>query len=208
MLSQEAHPVSYFNERLSDAKARYSNYNCEFYAVVQSPKFWKHYLLHQEFTLYSDHDALRYLHSQKKVSTFHRRWVEVLQEFSFTLRHRPGRENKVVDALSRRQHSLQISQAAITGFDCMPLLYQECPDFWEIWEQAAPPLTRQRSVATGTVQSTTPPLDYTRESGYLFFRDRLCIPAGSTQDFLIWELHGGGLTGHFGLTKTILAVEA
>ena len=208
VLSQEAHPVSYFSERLSDAKTRYSNYDRELYAVVQSLKFWKHYLLHQEFTLYSDHDALRYLHSQKKLSARHGRWVEVLQEFSFTLRHRPGPENKVADALSRRQHFLQISQAAIIGFDRMPLLYQECPDFGKIWEQASTPVTQQRSVTAGTVQSLPPQPDYTRESGYLFFRDLLCIPAGSTRDFLIWELHGGGLAGHFGLTKTILAVEA
>ena len=70
------------------------------------------------------------------------------------------------------------------------------------------PVARQRSVTTGTIQSLTPQPDYTRESEYLFFRERLCIPTGSTRDFLIWELHGGGLAGHFGLTKTILAVEA
>ena len=208
VLSQEAHLVSYFSERLSDAKARYSNYDRELYAVVQSLKFWRHYLLRQEFTLYSDHDALRYLHSQKKLSARHGRWVEVLQEFSVTLRHRPGRENKVVDALSRRQHSLQISQAAITGFDNMPLLYKECPDFRVIWEQATRPNARPKDITTETAQSPTLPPDYTRESRYLFFHDRLCIPAGSTRYFLIWELHGGGLAGHFGLTKTLLAVEA
>ena len=208
VLSQEAHPVSYFSERLSDAKARYSNYDRELYAVVQALKFWRHYLLHQEFTLFSDHDALQYLHSQKKLSACHGRWVEVLQEFLFTLRHRPGRENKVADALSRRQHSLHISQAAITGFDSLPLLYKECPDFRAIWEQAALPAARQQGDTTEVTPSSPPPSDYIRESGYLFFRDRLCIPAGSTRDYLIWEIHGGGLTGHFGITKTLQAVEA
>ena len=176
--------------------------------VVQSLKFWRHYLLHQEFTLYSDHDALQYLHSQKKLSARHGRWVEILQEYSFALRHRPGRENKVADALSRRQHSLKISQVTIPGFNSMPLLYKECLDFKAIWEQVALPAARQHGVATKTAQSPTPSPDYIRESGYLFFRDRLCILAGSTRDFLIWELHGGGLAGHFGITKTLLAVQA
>ena len=190
-------------ERLSDVKARYSNYDRELYAVVQTLKFWRHYLLNQEFTLFSDHDALRYLHSQKKLSARHGRWVEVLQEFSFTLRHRPGRENKVADALSRHQHSLHISQAAITGFDSLTLLYRECLDFRAIWEQAALPAARQQDDTTEATPSSPPPSDYIRETGYLFFRDHLCIPAGSTRDYLIWELHGGGLAGHFGVTKTL-----
>ena len=90
----------------------------------------------------------------------------------------------------------------------MPLLYKECPDFRAIWEQAALPAVRQQGVTMKNAQSPTPPPDYIRESGYLFFRDRLCIPAGSTRDFLIWELHGGGLAGHFGITKTLQAFEA
>ena len=194
VLSQEAHPVSFFSEKLSEAKIWYSNYDRELYAVIQSLKLWRHYLLHQEFTLYSDHDALLFLHSQKKLSARHGRWVEVLQEFTFSLRHRPGRENKVADALSRRQYTLQISQAAITGFDRISLIYKECLDFWEVWNEAT--------------QTTAHQQDYRADSGFLFFRDRLCIRAGSTANFLIWELHGGRLAGHFGITKTLQALEA
>ena len=58
VLLQDTHLVSYFSEKLNDAKGRYSNYDRELYAVVQSLKFWRHCLLHQEFTLYSNHDAL------------------------------------------------------------------------------------------------------------------------------------------------------
>ena len=191
VLSQELHPISFFSEKLSEPKSRYSNYDRELYAVVQALKFWRHYLIHREFTIYSDHEALRYLHSQQKLSARHGRWVEILQEFSFSLRHRPGRENKVADALSRRQHTLQVSQAAITGFDRLPLIYQDCPDF---------------RAYLGSIATHQP--NYRVEAGYLFFRDRLCIPSGSTRDFLIWELHGGGMAGHFGVTKTIQATES
>lgn len=34
-----------------------------------------------------------------------------------------------------------------------------------------------------------------------------CIPRTSIREFLIWETHAGGLAGHFGRNKTILAVE-
>ena len=123
VLSQDLHLVSFFSEKLSEPRSRYSNYDRELYAVVQALKFWRHYLLHPEFTLYIDHEALRFLHSQKKLSARHGHWVETLQDYSFSLRHRPGRENRVADALSRRSHTLQISQAAIIGFDRLPLAY-------------------------------------------------------------------------------------
>ena len=49
--------------------------------------------------------------------------------------------------------------------------------------------------------------DYTLLDGYLFRENKLCIPQTSLRDFLIWETHAGGLAGHFGRTKTILALE-
>ena len=34
VLSQEGHPIAFFNEKLNDAKRRYSTYDKEFYAIV------------------------------------------------------------------------------------------------------------------------------------------------------------------------------
>ena len=36
VLSQEGHPIAFFNEKLHDAKCRYSIYDLEFYAIVQA----------------------------------------------------------------------------------------------------------------------------------------------------------------------------
>ena len=40
VLNQEGHPIAYFSEKLKDAQLRYSNYDREFYAVVQTLGHW------------------------------------------------------------------------------------------------------------------------------------------------------------------------
>ena len=58
VLSQEGHPIAFFSEKLNDAKRRYSTYDKEFYAIVQSLCFWRFYLLPTKFVLFSYHQAL------------------------------------------------------------------------------------------------------------------------------------------------------
>ena len=68
VLSQEEHPVAFFSEKLNEARTRYSTYNLEFYAIVQVLCHWRHYLIQREFVLNTDHEALRYLNSQKNLN--------------------------------------------------------------------------------------------------------------------------------------------
>ena len=71
VLSQEHHPIAYFSEKLNDAKQKYSTYDKEFYAIIRAFWHWHHYLLSREFVIYSDYEALHYLHSQKKLNSRH-----------------------------------------------------------------------------------------------------------------------------------------
>jgi hypothetical protein len=58
VLSQEDRPIAYFSEKLNEAKEKYSTYDKEFYAIIQALKKWRHYLIPNEFVLYSDNHAL------------------------------------------------------------------------------------------------------------------------------------------------------
>jgi hypothetical protein len=53
-LSQDNRPVAYFSKKLNETKRKYSIYNKAFYAIIQALKKWRHYLVPQEFVLYSD----------------------------------------------------------------------------------------------------------------------------------------------------------
>jgi len=88
-------PHYLFQWKLNDARQWYFTYDKEFYS------YWRHYLLSQEFVLYSDHEALRYLNSQKRLNARHSKWVEFLQDYTFVLKHKACVENKIADVLSR-----------------------------------------------------------------------------------------------------------
>lgn len=74
-------------------------------------------LFHQEFVLYTDHDALKHLHSQDKVSAYHASWIAYLQQFTFVIKHTSGSSNRGADALSRRQLVLTFLHTSVPGFD-------------------------------------------------------------------------------------------
>ena len=62
----------------------------------------------------------------------------------------------------------------------------------------------------GQLFTTTPVTikpEFTVRNGYLTKEGCVCIPAGSMRQFIIQELHGGGLAGYFGNDKTLSLVS-
>ena len=107
VLSQDNRLVAYFSEKLNDTKRKYSTYDKEFYAIIQALNKWRHYLVPQEFVLYSDNQALQFITRQEKLNQKHEKWIEFMRNFTFVIKHIVGNVNKVVDALSRRCLTLQ-----------------------------------------------------------------------------------------------------
>ena len=56
----------------------------------------------RSFVVFTDNQYLSFLNSQDKLSHRHVKWVEYLQSYTFTIKHKKEQFNKVVDALSRR----------------------------------------------------------------------------------------------------------
>lgn len=64
VLSQNKYLIKFFSKIIKKNQANYSTYDAELYTVVHALNHWRHYLSHQEFTLQTDHEALKYLNSQ------------------------------------------------------------------------------------------------------------------------------------------------
>lgn len=88
VLSQEGRPIGFFNERLNEAKSRYSSYALEPYALVQALRKWRHYLFPKEFVVFIYNKALRFINTQDKLSLRHIKWMECLQSYTFTIKHK------------------------------------------------------------------------------------------------------------------------
>ena len=79
--------------------------------------------------MYIDHDSLRHLHQQDKVSARHANWVTYLQRFTFMVKHKSGVTNRVADALSRQKNLLTQMSIEVPGFDLFAELFETDPYF-------------------------------------------------------------------------------
>ncbi|XP_059067545.1 uncharacterized protein LOC131858349 [Cryptomeria japonica] len=135
VLSQDGRPVAFFSEKLNEAKQKYSTYDLELYAMVQSLRKWRHYLLSKEFIVFTDNHALSFLNRQEKLNHRHVKWMEFLQAYTFSIKHKKGVTNKVADALSRRTLAIQSMQLESAGLEAMASMYATDEDFKEIYQE-------------------------------------------------------------------------
>ncbi|GBG86330.1 hypothetical protein CBR_g41323 [Chara braunii] len=95
-------PVEFMSARMPCEKVATSTYERELYALRQALDHWKHYLLGRHFKVYSDHETLRWLKTQAKMTPKLTRWAAEIDQFDFELKPVKGKYIVVADALSRR----------------------------------------------------------------------------------------------------------
>ncbi|GBG71673.1 hypothetical protein CBR_g9087 [Chara braunii] len=93
-------PVEFMFARMPSEKVATCTYKRELYALRQALEHWKHYLLGRHFKVYPDHETLRWLKTQAKMTPKLTRWAAELDQYDFELK--PLKVRVVVDALSRR----------------------------------------------------------------------------------------------------------
>jgi hypothetical protein len=76
-------------------------HDLELASIVHALKMWRHYLLGRRFVLMTDHCVLRHLFDQPKLNSRKARWMDLLSEFDFEIKHIKGKENRVANALSK-----------------------------------------------------------------------------------------------------------
>lgn len=103
-------PVAYASRTLSESEEKYSAIEKELLAIVWATKYFRPYLFGQRFTLYTDHQPLTYALNLKTPNSRLVKWRLQLTEFDFDIKHRPGRQNVVADALSRITNDINLHE--------------------------------------------------------------------------------------------------
>ena len=94
--------IGYFSRALTKEEQQYCVTRRELLAVVMAVQHFHYYLYGRHFTIRSDHGSLRWLMNFKNPEGQMWRWLRILSTYDFDIVHRPGKQHKNADGLSRR----------------------------------------------------------------------------------------------------------
>ncbi|KAM4055759.1 integrase core domain-containing protein [Hirsutella rhossiliensis] len=87
-------PVAYFSKTLSSTETK------------SGGQSWL-----GPFEVVTDHEALKYFATKRVLSSRQARWAQILSEFDYKMTYRPGKENIIADALSRKSENFETVRA-------------------------------------------------------------------------------------------------
>ena len=104
ILLQEGRPVAFESRKLTPAECNYHTPEKELLAVMHALTIWRCYLDGSRFTIFSDHEPLKYLRTKASLLPREVRWSQFIERFDYSWEYREGRIN-AADPLSRVQHA-------------------------------------------------------------------------------------------------------
>ena len=129
---REWHPVGYFSKTMAPAELNYPIHDKEMLAIVRALGEWRAELegLQTEgrFDIFTDHRALEWFMTTKKLSSRQASWAEFLSRYHILIRYRPGKHNPLADALSRRTEDVETQKAIKDQYRTQVLLLPEYLD--------------------------------------------------------------------------------
>jgi hypothetical protein len=101
LVNKKVYHIGFFAQSLLKSERNYSTTKRELLAIVFALNKFHKYLWGNHFTLFTDHKALTYIHTQKIANPMMITWLDTILQYSFTVIHIPGMTNVLPDALSR-----------------------------------------------------------------------------------------------------------
>ncbi len=122
-------PLAFFFAKLNSAQAKYSAFDRELLACALAVKHFCWMLEGQPFCIYTDHKPLCFaLHRvADSCSARQQHHLSFLAEYTSDIRHLPGRENVVADALSRPAAAVVPPSAEAVPWAELAVAQRGCP---------------------------------------------------------------------------------
>jgi hypothetical protein len=201
VLSQSGFVIFYESKKLKEHERNYANHDLELAAIVHALRKWRHYLMGRRFELRTYHKSLKYLFDQPTLNAGQSRWLEFLCEYDFDIKHIKGKENKVVDALSKRVHELHSITISMYQIDIKS----------RVLEAASANLQYRELVAKLQQDKTLQGVeDYKLETdGILMYKNKFYVPnVQGLKLVILREMHNVPYAGHPRYQKTMEAVKS
>ncbi|KAJ8127922.1 hypothetical protein O1611_g5714 [Lasiodiplodia mahajangana] len=227
----EWHPVAFFSETMHDAELNYGIHDKEMLAVIKALQCWRPELIgtqrEQPFVIITDHKALEYFSTKQKLNLRQAGWADLLAQYNFLITYRPGSENVVADAMTRKQEELRSQKEKMDFYRHMTMFklvnetgriysLEETPNISalssgvllvdEILQQnrTSPDLEIYRAKAK--VDTTG---DWSLNGGLVTYKGRLVVPkTNHLPTRILREIHGRITSAHPGRGKTRRLVAA
>ena len=216
--------VAYASRTLTKPERNYCVTRKELLAVIYFIEHFRPYILGNSFILRTDHSSLKWLWNFKEPEGQVARWIQKLQEYTFTIIHRPEKKHANADTLSRRPcpQCHQLEQQLPTDTIALTSLQQELKDLETLQRNdvALGPIIR---MLENRETPTTPQLKLSPEArklqqillvrdGLLYrsyfvnesspLRYQLVMPQ-VLRASVLQELHSGSVSGHLGRDKML-----
>jgi hypothetical protein len=93
--------IAYASRSNNMTERNYSSYTGECLAAVSGVSHFRVYLYGRRFVLLTDHEPLKWLMTNEKLTGMHARWAHILSQYDFEIRHKPGKRSGDAERLSR-----------------------------------------------------------------------------------------------------------
>ena len=103
VLMQEGRPLAFYSQALKGKVLFLSTYEKELMVLVLVVKKWRPYLFGNTFVIKTNQQSLKHLLEQRIGTPMQQKWISKLLGYHFVVEFKRGKENKVADALSRKE---------------------------------------------------------------------------------------------------------
>ena len=197
VLSQASHPIAFFNKKMSPRLQAALVHVREMYAITEAIKKWRQYLFGNHFKIYTNQKSLNTLLSHTIQTPEQQKWTTKFQGYDFEKIYKPGKNNVVVDSLSRQEPLPLLLLLAISS--PIPTIFKELQLYFTT--------TEGHNLILLHFCNQSLPIQFSKSQELLFFRNRIFLPqAHNFCKRIISEFHDSSTRGHSDLKPTMTKV--
>ncbi|XP_078180783.1 uncharacterized protein LOC144574648 [Carex rostrata] len=91
VLMQKDHVIAYASRQLRSHEQNYPTHDLELAAVIFALKIWRHYLYGVKCRIFTDHQSLKYIFTQRELNLRQRRWLELMKDYDLDIQYHAGK---------------------------------------------------------------------------------------------------------------------